>query len=83
MAATPSYDHPNRVRVAGIDNANAPIANLTNNVAETPTSVVDDITFNATWSSAQANEIDQNVTNLATKINAILAVLRANGLIDV
>lgn len=76
-----SSDGKPNFRVAGRASDNAAIADITISTTETEGNVVDDITFNATWSAGQANEIDQNVATLAGRINRILAALRANGII--
>jgi len=70
-------------------------AALTGTMTGTNDGAINDITYNSTWSSAQANEINANfkefqtqttaiiadVTAVRTKVNAILALLETAGLV--
>jgi len=47
-------------------------ADLTGTLTGTNDGALNDITFNATWSDAQATEVDANFKEVQAKINAIL-----------
>ena len=49
-----------------------PVVDLGGTLGGTDDDTLNDITFNATWSSAQADEIDANLKEVQTKINALL-----------
>jgi hypothetical protein len=57
----------------------AAIADLAGTLTGTVDGTLTDITFNATWSQGQADEINENFEEVQTKINAILAHLRTHG----
>ncbi len=73
-AAAPAIVVGDFLESAGDGTLRVPVneADLTGTLTGTPDGALADITFNATWSQAQADEINVNFEEIQLKINALL-----------